>query len=370
MTRRLAFFLVWIALGLAALPALAQPQPLVIPVTFGNPRVGFSPDASQLALFEDAGYAQAMEITPNADNTAILLYDPATGDKMETLAGARDYAAALLFTPDGSRIITAHANGDVMTWDAASGDLLSSVRTPVFSTRTPLFWHPVTGELVIASQNQYQNSYMTLDPATGALNLLSIAPAFITYSEFRAQTSELGPRQRMHTVVVPAPHSEALAELPLASDAVWTVNPQGQVALLSLGTGEEQVLRDGGEYPMFNVTDLVATPSGLVGFTVNNEDQLMLFNLLTGEESEIAVAHQSALLSPDGEQIAQYNADETSLLLSSVDGSKTGALAFPDGLAAGPRFSLRLYYSPGGSRLAATGLKDADEQNVIVIYDL
>lgn len=368
MKRWLAFVTLWMVVVLVALPAGAQSGPLAIPTIFGNPRIEFSPDGGQMAVFEDANYAWAMEITPTEDARTVMLYDPATGDHLTSLAGASDFLASLVFTPDGTQVIGLAANGEVLTWDAASGELVATARTPLLNPRAPLFWHPQTGELVVALPNLSHTSYASLDPTTGALTFLTHNLPITTYTDWMDSQEERGPRAYNDLIVVPAPHSEALAGLPLAGDEVWTANPQGQVALLSLGTGEAQILREGDEYPMFNVNDIVATPSGLVGYTVGNEDTLFIFDLVSGEETEIAVEHRSALLSPDGRQIAQYNADETGLLLSAVDGSKTSELAFPEGLSAGPRAFLRVRFSPDGARLVATGLKDADDQSVIAVF--
>ncbi|HYO89029.1 MAG TPA: WD40 repeat domain-containing protein [Candidatus Limnocylindrales bacterium] len=370
MKRRLMFFALLAVLLLAALPAAAQSEPIVISTTFIKPRVEVSPDGSKLAVFEDASLARAIEITPTPDSTAALLFDPATGDLITSLTGSRDHLASLIFTPDGTQVIGLAANGDVLTWDSTSGELIGEARIPLLADRSPLFWHPQTGELVVAIQNLTHTTYVTLDPATGAQTFLAYNLPITTFSEWWAWQGERGSLIYNDAVIVPFPQSEALADLPMAGDEVWTVNPQGQIALLSLGSGERQVLRQGDDIPMFNINYLVATPSGLIGFTVERENTVNLFNLTNGEETVIQAEHQSAQLSPDGAQIAQYNADETALLVSPVEGGETQGLTFPDGLTAGSTGGLRLRYSPDGSRLVALGLRDTDEQLQVVIYDL
>ena len=248
--------------------------------------------------------------------------------------------------------------------------MLHTSRIPVFNTRTPLFWHPQTGQLVVALQNLTHTAYMTLDPTSGALTLLTYNLPVTTYSEFMAWQGERGSLVYNDTIVVPVPRSDALADLPLTGDEVWTVNPQGQIALLSLGSGESNVLRQGDDVPMFVINDLVATESGLLGFTVENESTVNLFDLTTGEETSVPAEHRSARLSPDGTRIAQYSTDATSLLLSSVDGAETQKISLPEGLAPGRPFMMRLRFSADGSRLAALGLQDANEQQHVVIYDL
>ena len=370
MARRLSLIVVLVFALLAALPASAQSEPVVLPTAFGQPRVEFSPDGRRVAVFETAGYAIAMETVPNPLNTVVMIYDTATGEALASLTGARDFIGSLIFTPDGAQVIGLASNGDLLTWDAATGELLHSVRTPILNQQTPLFWHPQTGELVAAIQNVTHTAYGTLDPATGALTLLTYNLPITTFAEWMAWQGERRSLIYGDNIVVPAPHTEALAELPLAGDVVWTVNPQGQIALLSLGSGERNVLREGDDMPRFSITDLVATPSGLIGFNDEREKTVTLFDLNTGEETSTATQHRSARLSPDAARIAQYKEDETALLLSPVGEGITGSYSFPDGLSAGRPFLMRVRFSPDGSRLAALGLQNADEQQHVVLYDL
>ncbi len=369
MLRKTGLLLAATLILLAALPAAAQSDPLLIETGFSGPRAEFSPDGTQIAVLQDTNFAIAFETVPTPGETAIHLYDAATGEMTETLLGARDFVSALLFTPDGAQVLALLANGDLLTWDATSGALLTAVRTPLLGPRGLLFWHPLTGELVAASPNVSHTSYLNVDPATGALTLLTTNIPIPTYSDFRTAQEERESRIYNDIIVVPAPHTEALAGLPLTGDEVWTVDVQGKVSLLSLGTGETQVLREGDPQPMFAITELVATESGLVGFGVSNEDTFYILDLANQERTDIPIEHSSALLSPDGEQMAQYNADSTAVLLTAIEGEKVQTLALPDGLET-VRPLLRLRYSPDGSRLIAGGLRDANEQGVIVVYDL
>jgi WD40 repeat protein len=369
MTRRFFAFLVIAFALLAALPASAQSDPLVIPTPFSGPRAEWSPDGSQIAIFQDANFATAFEEIPLPGATAVQLHDPVSGALLTTLHGARDFVGSLLFTPDGAQVVAVLANGDVLTWDTASGDLVSSARTPLLGARLPLFWHPQTGALVVASPNQSHTSYLAIDPATGALTLLTSNPPITTFGEWRVAQDERASRIFNDIVVVPAPHSEALAGLPLAGDEVWTVDVQGKVALLSLGTGESQVLREGDERPMFDVRSLFATEGGLVAYPVPADDTLFVFDLTTGEMQEIPIEHESATLSGDGQTVAQYSADATALLISGVSDAAARKLALPAGLAP-VRPLLGLQFSPDDARLLAAGLQTSDEQGTILVFDL
>ena len=362
-------FVVWIVVFLTALPAFAQPESVVIEPGYSGARVQFSPDGSLLAVFPDAGFMQAMEFVPNPLTTAVLLYDPATGEQLRMLTGARDYIGSLIFTPDGAQVIGLSMNGDLLTWDTASGALQHNVRLPIFGQRPALFWHPQTGELVIPSLNRTHTTYLTVDPVTGASTLLVHHPDFTQFGEWWARTANMGGKTAEDHIIVPFRYSDAVADLPLQGDEVWVVTPMDEVALLSLGTGEAQVLREAEDVPMFSIRDLVATDSGLVAYTVGSEDTMVVFDLTTGDVREIPVEDDTALLSPDGEQIAQFNADRNGLILSDSDGAKTESWLLADGLET-VRPLLRLRFSPDGSRLAVAGAQNSDEQSVILVYDL
>ena len=369
MMRKLSLLSLSLVLLLVVLPVAAQAEPVMIETGFTGPRAEFSPDGRWIAVLEDASFAAAMEEVPTRDNTAIELYDAATGELVTSLTGANDFVASLLFTPDGAQLLGLAANGVLLTWDTASGELLSAARTPLIGTRTPLFWHPQTGELIAAAQNTSHTSYEHLGSTSGALSLLITNPSFVTYGDWRALQDERTSRIYNDIVVVPAPHSDALAELPLTGDEVWTVDVQGQVALLSLGTGALQVLREGSDTPTLDIRDLVVTESGLVSFAIAREDTLYVYDLTNGNETEIAIESPTALLSPDGAQVAQYNDEATALLLTDVAGGAVQKVALPDGLTT-QRPLMRLRFSPDGSQLLVAGLLNADEQGVIAIYGL
>ncbi|HYO88592.1 MAG TPA: hypothetical protein VER79_08075, partial [Candidatus Limnocylindrales bacterium] len=287
--------------------------------------------------------------------------------KAGALEGAGDFVAALLFSPDNARVYGLLINGHLLTWDLASGELLTTVRTPMIATRMPLFWHPATGELVAAIPSIAYTSYVSVDPESGALTLLTLHPGFPTYGEFRAFQEERGSRILNDIVAVPFAYSDATSHLPLVGDEVWTVNAQGQVALLSLGSGETQVLVEGGDRPILSIRDLTATEGGLVAFAETVEDTLYVIDLVNEVMSELPIEHDSALLSPDGTQFAQYNEDGTALLLTALEDGAVATLALPAGLGT-LRPIMRLRFSPDGAMLAVAGLVDASEEGVILLY--
>jgi WD40 repeat protein len=114
--------------------------------------IAFNPDGSLLA-------------SGHMDGT-IILWDPATGQRVRTLAGHARYINSLAFSPDGRLLASGSDDDTAKLWDPNSGSVVrtinpdsSSVRSVAFSpdgkllasgTRggNAMFWNPLTGELL------------------------------------------------------------------------------------------------------------------------------------------------------------------------------------------------------------------------------
>jgi WD40 repeat protein len=76
-------------------------------------RAVFSPDGSRI-------------VTASFDNTA-RLWDAATGAALATLSGHTDRVYSAAFSPDGSRVVTASADHTARVWDATTGAALATL---------------------------------------------------------------------------------------------------------------------------------------------------------------------------------------------------------------------------------------------------
>ena len=98
-------------------------------------QVAFSPDGSRLA----SAVAQGEQQVSAVDKTA-KIWEVRTGRLLTTLEGHTDVVNRLAFSPDGSRIVTAGFDQTLRFWDADSGRLLGTFeedgvpRTVVFSS--------------------------------------------------------------------------------------------------------------------------------------------------------------------------------------------------------------------------------------------
>jgi WD40 repeat protein/DNA-binding SARP family transcriptional activator len=79
-------------------------------------RVRYSPDGTRLA-------------TAGMDGTA-KVFDAVTGNEILTLSGHTDSIFGLAYSPDGTRLATASHDRSVKVWDAATGELLMTLRKP------------------------------------------------------------------------------------------------------------------------------------------------------------------------------------------------------------------------------------------------
>jgi WD40 repeat protein len=79
-------------------------------------RVRYSPDGTQLATAGMDGIAK--------------VFDAATGNEILTLSGHTDSIFGLAYSPDGTRLATASHDRSVNVWDAATGELLLTLSKP------------------------------------------------------------------------------------------------------------------------------------------------------------------------------------------------------------------------------------------------
>ena len=74
----------------------------------------FSPDGTRV-------------LTASEDKTA-RLWDAATGQELQVLRGHEDWVHSAVFSPDGARVLTASADNTARLWDAATGQELKVLR--------------------------------------------------------------------------------------------------------------------------------------------------------------------------------------------------------------------------------------------------
>ena len=81
-----------------------------------SPSAAYSPDGSTI-------------VTASADGTA-RIWNAATGEELQQLTGHTGGVNAAAYSPDGKTIVTAGADGTARMWDAATGAELQPAHGP------------------------------------------------------------------------------------------------------------------------------------------------------------------------------------------------------------------------------------------------
>jgi len=97
-------------------------------------------------------------VTASSDRTA-RVWDSATGQPLETLAGHVNSVLSAVFSPDGKRIVTASQDDTARLWDAASGFLLGILTGHTNRVYTASF-SPDGSHIVTASSDGTAHIYI------------------------------------------------------------------------------------------------------------------------------------------------------------------------------------------------------------------
>ncbi len=76
-----------------------------------------------------------------------------TDESVKLLMGPTDFAGDVLFSPDGSQLISFHLNGDIYVWDVATGTQISYLPQPIIQFRD-LAWMPNQEQFMSVSGTQ------------------------------------------------------------------------------------------------------------------------------------------------------------------------------------------------------------------------
>jgi WD40 repeat protein len=122
-------------------------------------RVAFTPDGKYVALARQ-------------DDDAIYLIDPTTGKEVRQLQGAHNRVNALLFSPDGKRLVASSTDNQFILWETATGKKLKSFGTSSgFSINnmyaTPMAFTPDGRQLATRGYSQNKNVILFWDVTNG-----------------------------------------------------------------------------------------------------------------------------------------------------------------------------------------------------------
>jgi WD40 repeat protein/serine/threonine protein kinase len=338
--------------------------------------VAYSPDGRRLATSSADGTAR---IWDTATNQTILTLDGHSGTVLPTVFTPNDRrpkpdpstvkeifsVLSVAYSPDGRRLATGHADGLAKVWDAATGELLLTlrghgagwVRWVAYSPngrhiataswdKTAKVWDALTGQCLF-----------TLAGHTDSVNRLAYSP-----DGRHIATASLD-----HTAKVwDAATGRELLTFPQHTDHVYGVafSPDGKrlattsrdhtARVWDAATGQQFLVLPG---HTLDVDDVAFTPDGRRLVTICDDQRVKVWDALTDQELLTLTGHTGRVLCalafsrPDGRRLATGGADRTVRIWDARPVVEPLALKGHTGSVT------RSVFSPDGGRLA-TGSED------------
>ena len=284
----------------------------------------FSPDGSRV-------------LTASLDHTA-RLWDARTGAALETLSGHRDKVLSAVFSPDGSRVVTASADHTARLWDATTGAALATL-----SGHTDLVYRavfsPDCSRVVTASKDKTARLW---DAKTGAaLATLSghtegVSSAMFSPDSSRVVTASLDETARLWDAKTGAAlatlsgHTEGLNSAEFSPDGSRVVTASGDktARLWDAKTGAALATLSGHTH---EVHSAVFSPDGSRVLTASFDHTARLWDAETGAALATLSGHAaevySAVFGPDGRGVVTASGDKTARLWDAATGEALATLS-------------------------------------------
>jgi WD40 repeat protein len=307
-----------------------------------------SPDGRLLAT---AGAPSA--VGQGAD---VAIWDARTGRRLFAFPAHGDQIFDLEFSPDGSSLVTASADGTAKVWDATSGRELfdltghaGAVTDVVFSAdgrRLATAGFDLTARLWdAASGTQLRVLRGHTGPVWGA-SFSAGGDRLATAAEDR--TARIWDTRSGRELAVLHGHGEPVWDVTFSPDGtrLATVSNDLTARIWDAVTGRQLAVARGHRA---NVVELAFSPDGSRLATAG-EDTARVWDAANGRQLLVLSGHAGAVLdvdfSPDGSRLATASLDGTARLWDATSGREVLAIPVPGGQAE------RLAFSPDGRVLA------------------
>jgi WD40 repeat protein len=310
------------------------------------------------------------------------VWDVATGALLATCKGHTSKVLGAAFSPDGSRLVTASADGTVRQWNATtgleveppydrhSGDVLSAVYSPdgewvasAGADRTVRVWR-AQGRQDVAVLHGHTGHVIQVAFTPDGRRLASLSRARgLTAGDDTVRVWDVSPQA---TLPVLRGHTSYVYPVAYSPDGRWLASGSWDetVRLWDAATGEPCATLP---HPSSTGTresyvfDLAFSPDGTSLVTgCNPDDRLRVWDVATARvRGEIPLPDRngySLILSPDGSRVAVHSYDWKKHRLSVIDVASGQLLISIEGMP--------LAYSPDGRWLAALA---ADEKTVLLL---
>jgi WD40 repeat protein/DNA-binding SARP family transcriptional activator len=281
--------------------------------------VEFSPDGSRLAT---AGNPNAL-FGPGATETedVAFVWDATTGRRVLTLSGHRGSLWEVHFSPDGSRLATASADGTAAIWDAGTGERLfvlehsQDLATTSFNSGgTKLLTTDLGGAVRLwdardgALEREFPPGEMCggwLSP-DGGLIAGEACEALGTGVVLEAETGD-----RVSTL---EGHTDALLDLAFSpgGSTIATTSVDGTAKVWEAATGKELLTMAGHGGWVFGVD---FSPDGRFLATAGEDGTARVWDVATGDQRLVLSGHTGLIrdvaYSPDGSRLVTSSGDGT-----------------------------------------------------------
>lgn len=350
----------------AVLPVtMAQDTAVVrtIPITSLGFGAKLSPDGKTLVTFENTVLLDLDAVDPATLPMRVI--DINTGEQIGKLDGFTDYAADVVFTNDGSRLVSVHQNGDVYVWDVATLNRVQSFQTPLLGLlRVKMF--PDNKRILTATPG-IPPHLVIVDTESGAITQ-TLGMHFDSFIDFQE-----------NYVQFPAQGDILISGYGLSPDGSLfaTSSANDEVRLWTVADNTYQVVKEKSEkFGLFSIRQLAFTPDGKSLIYYDSSDKMThLWDINAKSDTAVAVGAPTAALSPDGSLIAwltleKDQADTVSIAPLNAPDEASVLLTLRDDFVVAHGISW-LTFTPDGSQLVLGGFFASEpETNQIVVLDV
>ncbi len=293
-------------------------------------------------------------VTASFDKTA-RIWDARTGVQLTVLAGHGEIVVSAGYSPDGLRIVTASADKTARIWDAQTGAQLAVLSGHGDRVNSAAY-SPDGTRIVTASADKTARIWDTL---TGTpLAVLSGHGGRVTAAAYSPdgtrivtaswdKTARIWDARSGKQLMVLSGHSQGLWSASYSADNTRIVTASGDetARIWDAQTGAQLAVLSGGNF----LTSAAYSPDGSRIVTASRDRTARIFDARTGAQLAVLSGHgnfvESAAYSPDGTRIVTASADKTARIWDARTGASLAVL-FGHGDVVDS-----VVYSPDGSRI-------------------
>jgi WD40 repeat protein len=262
-----------------------------------------------------------MIVSASADGTA-RIWDARTGLQLRTLSGHQNSVFSAAFSPDGARVATASADRTVRIWDAASGALLKVLAGHGAGVFTAA-WSADGTRIVSASRDRTARIW---DAATGAVRLVLaghgdvVSAAAFSPDGTRVATASFDRTARIwdahsgRELRVLTGHGDEIHAVEFAADGrrLVTASLDHTARIWNSATGTQELVLGGHQDSVYSAA---FSSDGTRLVTGSRDNTARVWDAATGAALAsfpvLGEAHVGVSFSPDGSRIATAAGDRT-----------------------------------------------------------